>query len=203
MVVPPPGPLANGASATSAALPVWWETAGGGWALALNGHPAAEPRTVVCGSASASEWSQWMRNEPEYQMALAFQEAWADPTPESLIKLLHRETVLYQPHLPPIRGIGNALREFQLFLEWLPRFRGEVHGFVGEHNVLFIEWTMLFPLGRKDLRVRAIDRITLRDGLIHVRAVYFNTLPLVKQIMRTPGGWPGYWKYRTSKRHTS
>jgi hypothetical protein len=105
-----------------------------------------------------------MRNEPEYQMALAFQEAWADPTPESLIKLLHRETVLYQPHLPPIRGIGNALREFQLFLEWLPRFRGEVHGFVGEHNVLFIEWTMLFPLGRKDLRVRAIDRITLRDG---------------------------------------
>jgi hypothetical protein len=33
-----------------------------------------------------------------------FARAWAQPTPDTLVALLHDDVVLLQPHRPPIRG---------------------------------------------------------------------------------------------------
>lgn len=136
----------------------------------------------------------------EYKIAQGFSEAWQHPTPEKLISLIHPDTILYQPHLPPVRGKENAYREFQLFLNWMPDFYGTVNHFEGANNVVYIDWVMHFKIGRSEIPVRAIDKIVLADNLIKERAVYFNTLPLIKAIAKTPAIWSRYWKYRTAKR---
>jgi hypothetical protein len=144
-----------------------------------------------------------MTQEPTYRIAKAFDEAWRKPSPDELICLIHPNTVLYQPHLPPIHGRENAYREFELFLNWMPLFHGEVKHFVGRDQIVYIDWIMHFTIGRCHVPIRAIDKITLVDDLIHERAVYFNTLPLIKVIARTPSIWLQYWKYRTAKRVNS
>ncbi|GEM_PF-3428349 len=41
--------------------------------------------------------------------AQQFADAWATPTPEGLVALLHPDVTLLQPHLPPIHGKQAAL----------------------------------------------------------------------------------------------
>lgn len=129
-----------------------------------------------------------------------FARAWKDPTLDRLAALLHPDITFYQPHLPPIRGKVAASGELQRLLDWLPELYGEVDRFQGSDGVVFIEWRMIFPIGRKGVSIRAVDRVLLQDGLSRERAVYFNALPLIVAIVTHPRTWAGYLKYRFGPR---
>ncbi len=132
----------------------------------------------------------------EQDFVQRFAEAWKEPTLERLAALLHENITFYQPHLPPIRGKVAAKAELQRLLDWLPRLRGEVNRFGSADGVVFIEWRMIFPIGRQGVSIRAVDRVILQDGLSRERAVYFSPLPLIGAIFMHPHTWAGYLKYR-------
>lgn len=130
-----------------------------------------------------------------HQFAQRFAEAWAQPTPERLVALLHDDVVLRQPHLPAIRGKTAAQREMRRLLHWLPELHGIVDRTAGDDRVLYIEWRMKRSRSSRDA-VPAVDRFFLRDGLAAERVVYFDQLRLMRQVLANPGLWPGYMRYR-------
>ena len=134
----------------------------------------------------------------ELRFAEQFARGWAAPTAEGLVALLAEDVVLYQPHLPPLRGRAAALREFRRLFRGLPSLHGTVHRARGADGVVFIEWTMHFPLGRGVVDIAAVDRFLLRDGLGAERTVYFDQVPLLAGVLRHPSAWPGYVRYRLS-----
>ena len=134
-------------------------------------------------------------SQAELDFARRFAEGWAAPTAERLVTLLADDVVLLQPHLPPIRGRAAARAEFERLFRWLPGMRGVVHRARGDDSVLYIEWTMRLPIGR-GLAIDAVDRFLLRDGLGAERTVYFDQLPLIAGVLRSPSAWAGYARYR-------
>lgn len=137
------------------------------------------------------------RNESEF--ARCFAEAWAAPVPERLVELLHPDVVLYQPHLPPIRGRAAALGEFRRLFRWLPGTHGRVDRACGSDGVLFIEWLMMFPIGKKGVCIPAVDRFFLQGGLGIERTVFFDQTPLLAAVLARPQLWPGFVRYRLGR----
>lgn len=130
-----------------------------------------------------------------HEFAQRFADAWAHPTPDGLVALLHDDVVLRQPHLPPIRGKAAAHREMRRLLHWLPELHGIVDRASGDDQVLYIEWRMKRSRSSHDT-IPAVDRFFLRDGLGAERVVYFDQLRLIRQVLAHPGLWPGYVRYR-------
>lgn len=135
----------------------------------------------------------------EQEFAERFADAWARPTVERLAALLHPEVVLYQPHLPTIRGQAAARAEFERLLRWLPELFGTVRRSCGSHGIVFIEWQMVFPIGRRGVSIAAVDRFVLQNGLGIERAVYFSPLPLLKAVLTHPSSWAGFGAYRSGR----
>ncbi len=129
-----------------------------------------------------------------------FAEAWSEPTPERLAALLHPDVVLYQPHLPPIRGREAARREFERLFAWIPTLHGEVHRACEDGELVFVEWTMKLPIGGDEVRIRAVDRFLVADGLGVERAVYFDQVALLRAVLSHPGLVPGFLRYRRGAR---
>lgn len=113
--------------------------------------------------------------------------------------LLHEDVVLYQPHLPPIRGKAEATQEFKKLLTWLPGLHGVIERASGDDEIVFIEWQLRLPVGKRTISIRAVDRFRLEDGLGTERAVYFDQLDLIKVVLAHPSLWLGYLKYRFGK----
>jgi hypothetical protein len=132
----------------------------------------------------------------EEEFAQHFAEIWKHPSAERLVTLLHPEVILYQPNGPPIHGRLAARAEFERLLRWLPGLYGVVERSVGAGGVVFIESQMNFPIGRRGVRIRTIDRFVLQDGLAIERAVYFNPLQLLTAILAHPAAWWGFVRYR-------
>lgn len=130
------------------------------------------------------------------EFAARFAQAWQRPSPEALVELLQPNVVLRQPHQPPIRGRDAALAEFRKLLEWLPRFHGEEFKSIADGDQVVIEWVMTVPLPGRAVRIPAVDRFTLRDGLAAERTVYFDQMKLVSAVLSRPSLWRGYVKYR-------
>lgn len=128
--------------------------------------------------------------------ASRFADAWAAPTPQRLADLLHPDVVLYQPHLPPIRGRDSAMREFERLFAFLPGLHGEVDLACESGDVVFIEWRMKFPVGGRAAEIRAVDRLFLRDGLVIERAVYFDQVAMMRAVVAHPAMWRRYARYR-------
>jgi hypothetical protein len=136
----------------------------------------------------------------EEEFAERFAAAWKRPAVEGLVALLHPDAVLYQPHLPVMHGREAAREEFRRLLSWLPGLYGEVIRSCGSDGVVFIEWRMIFPIGKRGMPIGVVDRFVLQDGLGIERAVYFNQLPLVIAILTHPRVWVGFLKYRFGRR---
>jgi hypothetical protein len=127
----------------------------------------------------------------------AFAEAWGRPTPGKLVELLHPDVVLYQPHRPPVRGREEAYKEFNRLLAWLPGLHGVVHRSVRQGAIVFIEWQMKLPLGRRVASIGAVDRLRLEtDELAIEREVYFDRMALLRALWSSPARWLGYLSYR-------
>ena len=103
--------------------------------------------------------------QAEIDFVRRFTEIWKNPSPELIIELADPDVVLHQPHLPTIRGRKAAFDEFQRLFRWLPGVRGEVERFCGSNGVVFIEWRMIFPIGKEGIAIKALDRFILKYGL--------------------------------------
>lgn len=128
--------------------------------------------------------------------ARAFERAWARPTPEGLVELLHPEVILRQPNAPTIRGRDAALAEFRRLLRWLPGTRGVIERTISAQDSVFIEWTLVLPIGRRGLRIHAVDTFQLKDGLGYRREVYFDQVPVFAAVLLHPWVIPGFLRYR-------
>ena len=133
---------------------------------------------------------------PEDAVARAFADAWRRPTPEGLGAILHPDVVLYQPRQGPIRGRDAAMQAFGRLLRWLPGVHGTVDRWEGSGGTVFIEWRLIAPVGGRDVVVRAVDRITVREGLIGERAAYFDPAPFLAAALRHPSYWGRTVTYR-------
>jgi hypothetical protein len=128
------------------------------------------------------------------EFAQRFAGAWARPTPEGLVSLLHVDIVLLQPHLPPIRGKAAALNEMRRLLRAAPEIHGEIERARGNDGVVFIEWRM--KLTREHKGIHAVDRFLLQDGLALEREVFFDQFALMAALGKRPRLWPGFLRYR-------
>jgi hypothetical protein len=130
-----------------------------------------------------------------HAFAERFAAAWAEPTPDALVGLLHEDVVLLQPHRSPIRGRAAAHAEFVHLLRCLPELHGEIDRAARDDAGLFIEWRMK-PLRNDAAAIRAIDRFVLRNGLAAERRVYFDQLALLRTVLSRPRLWAGFLRYR-------
>lgn len=130
------------------------------------------------------------------EMARAFESAWAKPSADRLVALLHDDVVLLQPQLLPIRGKAAARAEFQRLFRWLPATHGVVDRTVSAPGVTMIEWRLVFPIGRGGTTIPIVDRLTVRDALIVERAAYFDQTPILLAVGSRPWLLPGFARYR-------
>ena len=130
------------------------------------------------------------------EMAEAFETAWAAPTAERLVALLHEDVVLLQPQLPPIRGKAAALAEFRRLFRWLPGTSGVVDRTISAPGIAMIEWRLTFPIGRGGTTIPIVDRLLVRDRLIVERAAYFDQTPILLAVGVRPWLLAGFARYR-------
>lgn len=127
--------------------------------------------------------------------ARAFEAAWAAPTTERLLALLHDDVVLRQPHLPPIRGKAAARAEFDCLFRWLPATHGVVDRSLSAPGYTMIEWRLTFPIGA-GVTIPIVDRFAIEDGLGIERVAYFDQTPLRTAVLARPWLVPGFVRYR-------
>jgi hypothetical protein len=126
------------------------------------------------------------------EFARAFTEAWAEPTPERLVALLHHEVRLVAPLTRSTVGANEARREFERLFALIPDLRGRVHRWSATDDVVFIEFSLSGTFGGKSLEWRLVDRFLLSDGQAVERVSYFDPIPLIATVLRRPSGWPAW-----------
>src|SRR5687768_11377122 len=138
-----------------------------------------------------------MRLEPDHAaIAAGFIDAWAKPTPDRLVALLTADVVLLQPVMKPLRGKEAVRADFAKLLRWLPDMRGEIDAIADRGDTLLISFRLLFTLGGAPYELRVVDRIVGRGKLICEREAYFDSLGFLVAVLRRPGSWLGYMRYR-------
>ncbi len=115
-----------------------------------------------------------------------FREVWSNPTLEDLMAPLREDVTLIQPLAEPLHGKKAARKAFRKILTRFPGLQGEVHGGLGSANHVFIDWTMIVPIGRGEQRLPVIDKVTLIDGQVKERVAHFDPSPLFGPIARSP-----------------
>jgi hypothetical protein len=122
----------------------------------------------------------------EHPFIQSFREVWTNPTLDDLMAPLCDDVTLIQPLAPPLHGKNAARKAFRKILTRFPGMQGDVHGGLGSDNLVFIDWTMIVPIGRGEQRISVIDKVILEDGLVRERIAYFDPSPLFGPIARSP-----------------
>jgi hypothetical protein len=121
-----------------------------------------------------------------------FEETWADPSPERLNALLHADVRLVQPLEREIRGHAQATAAWKRSFGLIPDLRGEVLEWAERDGFLVISIRLHGTVGRRPVEWISSDHIRLEDGLVRERIAYFDPLPLVGAVLRSPGVWPRF-----------
>jgi len=126
-----------------------------------------------------------------------FRTGWAAGAgPEAFIAhfrpMLDPDVLLLGPQLPPLRGIEAFERHFVTPLfALMPDVRADVGRAAIGGETIFAELTIAGTLrGGRRVRLRACDRIELRDGLAVERETYFDPSPLLAALALSPRSWP-------------
>ena len=119
-----------------------------------------------------------------------FAEWWSDPDPERLHEILADEVRLIQPLAPDTFNLADGKRAFARLFNFLPDLRGEVHDSSVDGNLVFIHFTLSATYGGHPISWDAVDRFVLReDGLAIERVSFFDSQPLMLQMLLRPRGW--------------
>lgn len=128
------------------------------------------------------------------RFAASFAEAWAEPTPDRLVGILHPDVRLVAPLMATTVGHDEARCEFSRLFGLMPDLRGRVERWSGAGGVVFIEFTLSGTLEGHPIEWRLVDRFRLEDGLGIERVSYFDPLPLVAAFARVPSAWGRLWR---------
>ena len=123
-----------------------------------------------------------------------FAEFWAAPSPEKMPALLTSDVVLIQPMSRPMVGIEAAQAEFRKLFAWLPDLHAIVDAWGANGSALFIEFRLIATIGGRPVEWPVVDRFVLRGDKAEKRVTYFDALPLVIRLLKTPSAWPGWWR---------
>ncbi|MEV0248394.1 nuclear transport factor 2 family protein [Nocardia sp. NPDC050712] len=115
-----------------------------------------------------------------------FADAWAEPTPERLIALVHPDVELIQPFSRNLVGHAQVARWLSRTFAIVPDLRGEVLSWADRDEVLFIEVRLHAVIGRRNVEWVAVDRITLDGDRVRRRVAHFDPVPLIVPIAMSP-----------------
>ncbi|WP_194813914.1 nuclear transport factor 2 family protein [Nocardia sp. XZ_19_385] len=115
-----------------------------------------------------------------------FTDAWADPTPERLLTLVHADVELVQPLSRKVVGHVQVARWLSRTFAIVPDLRGEVLSWAYRDDVLFIEVRLRATIGRRTVEWIAVDRITLDGDKVRRRVAHFDPTPLILPIVLSP-----------------
>jgi ketosteroid isomerase-like protein len=127
-----------------------------------------------------------------------FTEGWRAPASAEAAaahfeRLLAPDIRLIQPQLPTGVGYEALRRQFlEPLFELMPDMRCEVDRWAARGDDVFIELTVIGTVGRHPVRMRACDRVTLRDGVAIERESHADPTPLLAAVARTPRAWPRF-----------
>jgi ketosteroid isomerase-like protein len=105
------------------------------------------------------------------------------------VALLADDVLLIQPMMPATAGRAACRDQFSRLFRLIPDLRAKVHRWAARDDVVFIEFTLSGTFGGRELSWPAVDRISLRDGLVRERISYFDAAPLGLEILKRPRGW--------------
>jgi limonene-1,2-epoxide hydrolase len=122
-----------------------------------------------------------------------FATAWALPKPEPFIEHfvphLHPDVVMYQPGMPPMRGIDGFARSFRKLFALVPDLVATVDFWAASGATVLIVSTAAGTLGRRPVSFAVCDRFDLTDGMVAERRAFFDPTPLRRMIARQPQVW--------------
>jgi ketosteroid isomerase-like protein len=117
----------------------------------------------------------------------------AEATAEHFERLLAPDIRLIQPQLPTGVGYRALRRQFiEPLFALMPDVRCEVDRWAARGDDVFIELTVIGTIGGRPVRMRACDRVTLRDGVAIERESHADPTPLLAAVARSPRSWPGF-----------
>ena len=123
-----------------------------------------------------------------------FADFWSAPTPGRMGEILTEDVTLIQPMSHPMVGLVAAQDEFRALYRWIPDLRAEVTHWAGQGGTLFISFTLTGTLGRNTkLYWPVVDRFELVGNKAVKRITYFDALPLLWTILKTPSAWWAWW----------
>jgi hypothetical protein len=127
-----------------------------------------------------------------------FVEGWRAPAgPEAAAahfeRMLAPDVRLIQPQLPVGVGHDGLRRQFiEPLFGLMPDVRCEVDRWAARGDDVFIELTLIGTIGARTVRMRACDRVTLRDGIAVERESHADPTPLLFAVARSPRTWPRF-----------
>ena len=111
---------------------------------------------------------------------------------------------MVQPQLPALVG-KRAFRErfARPLFALVPDMHASVRAWAASGDDVLIEFVLEGTIGRRRFRMPAVDRMTLRDGLVCERIAYFDPTPLVRAVALSPRSWPLFLRLEIRQRLAS
>lgn len=126
-----------------------------------------------------------------------FRAYWRAPSVEGLDALLAPDVRLVAPMTPTTQTLAEGKRAFANVLALTPDLTAEIHRWGATDDGVLIEFTLSGSAAGAPISWHAIDRIVLRDdGLASERVSYFDSTPLLLNVLRRPRAWPAFLRSR-------
>jgi hypothetical protein len=120
---------------------------------------------------------------------------------ERFTPMLDPQIRLVQPQVPTLVGLEAFERDFaEPLFELMPDARAAVRGWAAHGDVVYVECDLMGTIGRRRVKIRFCDRLTLREGRIAERVAFLDASPLLKAVALTPRKWPVFVRGQINSR---
>lgn len=129
-----------------------------------------------------------------------FRAYWRAPSVAGLETLLAPDVRLVAPMTPTTHTLEEGKRAFAGILALTPDLTGDVHRWGASDDGVLIEFTLSGSVAGTPVSWRAVDHIVLGDdGLARERVSYFDSTPLILNVLRHPRTWPAFLRSRVGR----
>ncbi|HEU4392896.1 MAG TPA: nuclear transport factor 2 family protein [Solirubrobacterales bacterium] len=126
-----------------------------------------------------------------------FRVYWRAPSVDGLDTLLAPDVRLVAPMTPTTHTLVEGKRAFADVLALTPDLTAEVHHWGATDDGVLIEFTLSGSAAGVLVSWSAVDHIALGDdGLARERVSYFDSTPLILNVLRHPRVWPAFIRSR-------
>jgi hypothetical protein len=124
-----------------------------------------------------------------------FAAGWQQPSPHAWDDLLADDVDLRQPLMADGVGRAHWQQEFARLQAFLPDLRGDILGWAGDRDKIYVDIRCVATAGGRPLQFRAIDVLTVTpDGTITRRESSFDPTPLITALLTRPAAWAAWWR---------